>query len=66
MFCIKSISAIQIKTSSESECITVTCEMKKDCMNGFIISEPDENNADQGMIWGAGIWGPVDQKVEDI
>ena len=29
-------------------------KMKKDCMNGFIISEPDENNEDQGMIWGAG------------
>ena len=29
-------------------------KMKKDYMNGFIISEPAENNADQGMIWGAG------------
>ena len=29
-------------------------KMKKDCMNAFIISEPDENNADQGMICGAG------------
>ena len=28
--------------------------MKKDCMNDFIISEPHENNADQGMICGAG------------
>ena len=27
-------------------------KMKKDCMNDFIISEPDENNADQGMICG--------------
>ena len=29
-------------------------KMKKDCINDFIISEPDENNADQGMICGAG------------
>ena len=28
-------------------------KMKKDCMNNFKISEPDENNADQGMICGA-------------
>ena len=29
-------------------------KMMKDCMNDFIISEPDENNTDQGMICGAG------------
>ena len=29
-------------------------KMKKDCMNDFIISEPDENNTDEGMICGAG------------
>ena len=28
-------------------------KMKKDCMNDFIVSEPDDNNAGQGMICGA-------------
>ena len=29
-------------------------KMKKDCMNDFIITEPDGSNADEGMICGAG------------